>query len=104
MTKFERVTRINEIVARLGRVTPQLVVEKIAVNLSGDVNTENLRRSVYYDLKELAIAGRLAVEYCNLQHRFECLVCDLWLRDGNANSRNQFRNCHSRSVLFDLAR
>ena len=63
MTKFERVTRINEIVARLGRATPQLVVEKIAANLPADVNTENLRRSVYRDLKELAIAGRLAVEY-----------------------------------------
>jgi hypothetical protein len=63
MTKFERVTRINEIVARLGRATPQLVVEKIAASLDPDVKTENLRRSVYRDLKELAIAGRLAVEY-----------------------------------------
>ncbi len=63
MTKFERVTRINEIVARLGRATPQLVVEKIASSLAPDVNSENLRRSVYRDLKELAIAGRLSVEY-----------------------------------------
>jgi hypothetical protein len=56
MTKFERVTRINEIVARLGRATPQLVVEKIAANLPADVNTENLRRSVYRDLKDICLA------------------------------------------------
>lgn len=63
MTKFERVTRINEIVARLGRATPQLVFEKIAASLGPEVNEENLRRSVYRDLKELALAGRLSTEY-----------------------------------------
>lgn len=63
LSKFERVGLVLKIVTRQGRATPQMVVEKLAASLPAEINIENLRRSVYRDLKDLATTGKLVAEY-----------------------------------------
>jgi hypothetical protein len=63
LTKFERISKIMEMMNELGRANPQQIFEKLLSFATPETNTENLKRTVYRDLKELATSGKVGIAY-----------------------------------------